>query len=388
MQLNRWHGCKQVDRTTLHQPKFSDLRVTAALLIPLACSMSACEAGRSYERTADGSIQYLDQFSDAQKAEARDRIVRTLNRGLESYELQIGDEFEVFFAIARKPTVHEYRISAGDKLRLEFLGEADTNRADNNRMIQVRPDGRISVPLLGSVMAAGKTTDALARELEQQYAGILNNPHVTINETETHSPIEEFIASVGTQRERTVLDKVLPDGSVSLPVLRPLQARGRTVRDLERDIDAAYAKAGLDISVTLLPRNLRAGTALVFGEVHRPGRIDTDRPQTVLMMIAHAGGVLTSGSLKVVRVFYVGDDGLPRMRSINLEDEIDGLKLDEDMIVPKNAVIYVPPTELAKTGRLLDQVLRDILRFQGFSFGATYLFNQPSGGGSTVVLPP
>jgi polysaccharide export outer membrane protein len=106
-------------------------------------------------------------------------------------------------------------------------------------------------------------------------------------------------------------------------------------------------------------------------------------------MVAQAGGVLTSGSLKAVRVFYLGDDGLPRMRSINLMDEIDGLKLDEDMIVPKNAVIYVPPTELAKTGRLLDQVLRDILRFQGFSIGATYLLNQPGGGGgSTVVLPP
>src|SRR6202140_3846894 len=187
MQLKRWRGRKQVDWTALHQPKFFDLRFSAALLIPLACTLSACEAGRSYERAADGSIQYLDQLSDAQKPEARDRIVRTLNRGLESYELQIGDEFEVFFAIARKPTVREYRISAGDKLRLEFFGETD-----NTPLVQVRRDGRISVPLLGSVMAAGKTADALARELEQQYAGILNNPHVTINETETHSPIEEI----------------------------------------------------------------------------------------------------------------------------------------------------------------------------------------------------
>jgi hypothetical protein len=67
-----------------------------------------------------------------------------------------------------------------------------------------------------------------------------------------------------------------------------------------------------------------------------------------------------------------------------LKDVIEGLRLDEDMIVPNNSVIYVPPTELAKTGRLLDAVLRDILRFQGFSIGGNYLLNTPSG---TTVIP-
>lgn len=382
MRLKRWLWFKQMSQTIRHRRTLPDLCFIAVLLVPLGFTLSACEPARSYERTADGSVQYLDELSEAQRAEARDKIAQTLERGLESYGLQIGDEFEIFFAITRKPTRHEYVISAGDKLQLDFLAETD-----NNRTVQVRPDGQISVPLLGSVMAAGKTPDALARELEQRYAGQLTNPHITINETETHSPVEEFIASVGTQQARTVMDKVLPDGTIPLPMLHPIEARGRTVREVERDIDAAYAKAGLNISVTLLPRNLRVGTALVFGEVNKPGRIDTDRPETVLMMIAQAGGVTNAGSLEAVRVFYVGDDALPRMRSIDLNDEIDGLKLDEDMIVPKNAVIYVPPTALAKTGRLLDQVLRDILRFQGFSFGGTYLFNQPNSGSTFVVGP-
>jgi hypothetical protein len=57
------------------------------------------------------------------------------------------------------------------------------------------------------------------------------------------------------------------------------------------------------------------------------------------------------------------------------------------MIVPNNSVIYVPPTELAKTGRLLDSVLRDILRFQGFSIGGTFLLNNPNGGTTVVPAP-
>src|SRR5438270_9924663 len=33
--------------------------LVAALLVPLGLALSACEVGRSYERMADGSIQYL-----------------------------------------------------------------------------------------------------------------------------------------------------------------------------------------------------------------------------------------------------------------------------------------------------------------------------------------
>jgi len=41
------------------------------------------------------------------------------------------------------------------------------------------------------------------------------------------------------------------------------------------------------------------------------------------MMVAQAGGVTTSGSLEAVRIFYIGDDGMPRMRSVNLKDVIE-----------------------------------------------------------------
>ena len=54
------------------------------------------------------------------------------------------------------------------------------------------------------------------------------------------------------------------------------------------------------------------------------------------------------------------------------------------MIGPSNSVIYVPPTELPKTGRFLDSVLRDILRFQGISIAGTYLLQTPNNG--TTVM--
>jgi protein involved in polysaccharide export with SLBB domain len=378
MQLTSWLGLKQVGQSFTRWRWSWRALLRAALVVLTSVTMTACESTRPFERSADGSMVYLDQLSNEQKAAARDKIIRTLDRGLAVYDLQVGDEFDVFYDVRRQPTAGEYAISVGDKLAIDFI-----NDAANNRVVLVRPDGWISMPLIGPVMAARKTVDELTRELQRRYNGQL-----TINVNESHSRLEDFLEVIGpTGLQRSVRGKVLPDGTVSLPLLHPIQARGRTLRALERDIDKAYAALHFDISATLVPRNLHPGSVLVLGEVARPGRIESDRPLTVLMSIAQAGGVLISGSMEAVRVFYIDADQLPHLRSVNLQDEIDGLRLDEDMIVPANSVIYVPTTQLAKTGRFLDAVLRDIFRFQGFSIGGTYLINNPTNNGSTTVVP-
>ena len=58
---------------------------------------------------------------------------------------------------------------------------------------------------------------------------------------------------------------------------------------------------------------------MVFGEVSKPGKIESDRPMTVLMTVAQAGGVLPTGSLENIRVFYIGNEGVPHVRLVNLK---------------------------------------------------------------------
>ena len=67
---------------------------------------------------------------------------------------------------------------------------------------------------------------------------------------------------------------------------------------------------------------------------------------------------------------------------------MDDLKFEEDMIVPNNSIIYVPPTELAKVGRMEDAILRDILRYNGISIGGAWILNNPNSNSSTVVPNP
>jgi hypothetical protein len=77
---------------------------------------------------------------------------------------------------------------------------------------------------------------------------------------------------------------------------------------------------------------------------------------------------------------------VPHVRLVNLRAVIDDLRLEQDMVVPPNSVVYVPPTALAKTGRLMEAVLRDILRYQGFNISGAFLMSGQGGG--TVITNP
>jgi polysaccharide export outer membrane protein len=61
------------------------------------------------------------------------------------------------------------------------------NDRELNRVVPVRPDGRISLPLVNDVQAAGLTTDELRLQLMQQFKQFFENPEVSVSLREMHS---------------------------------------------------------------------------------------------------------------------------------------------------------------------------------------------------------
>jgi len=92
----------------------------------------------------------------------------------------------------------EYIIAVGDMLGVQVFDQAQIS----GRM-RVRSDGRISVPFVNEVQAAGKTPLALAAELEAGLKAVVLNPRVTVVVEEsrplTISVLGE-VAKPGTQQ--------------------------------------------------------------------------------------------------------------------------------------------------------------------------------------------
>jgi polysaccharide biosynthesis/export protein len=76
---------------------------------------------------------------------------------------------------ANTPAQPEYRIGSGDKLQINVYKEADLSQA-----LQVRPDGRITMPLVGDLAAAGQTPMQLQRRLSESLREFVANPVVTV----------------------------------------------------------------------------------------------------------------------------------------------------------------------------------------------------------------
>lgn len=71
--------------------------------------------------------------------------------------------------------VHEYVIGPDDILSVNVWKEPEISRN-----LPVRPDGNISLPLVGDLMASGRTPVQLQNEIRQQLVTYLSNPEVTV----------------------------------------------------------------------------------------------------------------------------------------------------------------------------------------------------------------
>src|SRR5215468_5091312 len=76
----------------------------------------------------------------------------------------------------------DYKIGPQDVLRIDVWKEPDISRT-----IPVRPDGKISLPLLNDVQASGLTALELAASIREGLSKFLNNPQVTVTVTDINS---------------------------------------------------------------------------------------------------------------------------------------------------------------------------------------------------------
>ncbi|MGV8932444.1 MAG: polysaccharide biosynthesis/export family protein [Luteimonas sp.] len=88
-----------------------------------------------------------------------------------------------------------YVLQAGD-----LIDMAVYRHPELSRKLTLRPDGAVTVPLLGDVRAAGKTPSELASLLTSQYEVRIRNPEVTVAVENPPEPVVFVLGEVGVTR--------------------------------------------------------------------------------------------------------------------------------------------------------------------------------------------
>jgi polysaccharide biosynthesis/export protein len=121
-------------------------------------------------------------------------------------------------ALAASPE-YSYVIGPGDNLNIIVWRNPELSMS-----VPVRPDGRVSAPLVDEIVAQGKTSVQMAREVEEKLAKFVRDPIVTVVVTGFVGPYSEQIRVVGEaakpqflpyKQKMTVLDVMIAVGGLT-----------------------------------------------------------------------------------------------------------------------------------------------------------------------------
>ena len=107
----------------------------------------------------------------------------------------------------------DYRMVPGDKLRIEVYKDAALSQN-----VQIRPDGKITLPYIGDMPAAGLTPIALRDSITQSLKEYIASPTVTVMVVETQPQTVSVLGEVNSpgvhplKHQMTVLDALAAAG--------------------------------------------------------------------------------------------------------------------------------------------------------------------------------
>ena len=239
-----------------------------------------------------------------------------------------------------------YVIGAADVLEIQVWDNKDLNQA-----VFVRPDGMISLPLIGEIQAGGKTVKELQDALAEAYTKSVKGADVTVIVKEIKSRPVYFIGGFtkpGVEqlnRDLTVLQAV----SIAGGLLHTADGDNGFILRGDKRIPVDFTKLMQkgDIAQNV---KLEVGDAIVVpvadsvyvhGEVKTPGAYKSTSDLTVLKAISQAGGVTPLAATGRVEILRSQGEKKEQIK-VDLDKMMRSPGENPDMRLKSNDIVFVP----------------------------------------------
>ncbi len=192
-----------------------------------------------------------------------------------------------------------YRLGADDVVSIQVIGFPELCVPQ----ITVPPDGRIAVPLLGSIPVAGRTAAQVAQMLTTKWNAYVVDPSVSVTLTQkrkesvhvygfvTHVQTVEYKPDLSLMQALAQAGGAADNGDLGRVTVTHGDGRKQTV-----DLSDPQAAGGTDQDLLLAPDDViyvpeRHIQVSVLGEVVKPGSYDYKNKMTVLDALKSADNI-------------------------------------------------------------------------------------------------
>ena len=132
---------------------------------------------------------------------------------------------------------------------------------------------------------------------------------------------------------------VRPDGMISVPLIKEVQASGKTPSQLEETIAQSLKdrKMVIDPNVTVSVTQVHSRKYYIQGEVNKPGAYDLAVPTTILEGLVNAGGFRDFAKRSKIRILR----GSKELR-FNYDQVVHAKHLEQNVLLEPGDQIIVP----------------------------------------------
>jgi polysaccharide export outer membrane protein len=154
-------------------------------------------------------------------------------------------------------------------------------------------------------------------------------------------PSDVLQVSVWRDPELTQQVIVRPDGAFSFPLAGEINAVGKTVEELRRELVERLARYIPDVVVTVAVLEIKGNKIYVIGQVNQPGEFIVNPRVDVMQALSLAGGTTAFASPSEIFVLR-RDDGQQRRLPFNFDAVLRGRDLEQNVLLRTGDVVVVP----------------------------------------------
>jgi polysaccharide export outer membrane protein len=135
---------------------------------------------------------------------------------------------------------------------------------------------------------------------------------------------------------------VRPDGMFSFPLAGQMDARNKTVGELQQELTTKLKKYISDPVVTVSISEIKGNKVYVIGQVQKPGDFVVNPRVDVMQALSMAGGATPFAALGDIMILRRTDTGQQQALPFKYTDVVRGRNLQQNIILQAGDVVVVP----------------------------------------------